>query len=67
MGDPFSVAGSVVGIISLGIQISENLCTHYNSVKDVTKATRQITDRLKKLNNIFVSLKDAIELRNHRY
>ena len=33
MGDPFSVAGSAVGVISLGLAICQSLISYYGSWK----------------------------------
>ncbi|KAH8734162.1 hypothetical protein BGZ61DRAFT_585814, partial [Ilyonectria robusta] len=51
MSDPLSVAGSAVGIISLGIQVSQGLYNYINSVrgrdKDLDTASTQVSHLLR--------------------
>ena len=46
MTDPLSVAGSVVGVISLGIQVTTSLVTFYNSYKGRESDIIRITEKL---------------------
>jgi ankyrin repeat domain-containing protein 50 len=51
MGDPLSVAGTAVGIVSLGLQVCQSLVSYYQSVKDQSKdisTTLQSLERLTK-------------------
>ena len=46
MADPLSVAGSVVGIISLGIQVTTSLVSFYNTYKGREADIVHITEKL---------------------
>ncbi|KAK2064754.1 hypothetical protein LY76DRAFT_24658 [Colletotrichum caudatum] len=56
MSDPLSVAGSVVGIISLGLQVAQSLYNYYAAVNaqysDVTYTARKLESLLEMLNCI---------------
>ncbi|KAK2048630.1 hypothetical protein LZ31DRAFT_29063 [Colletotrichum somersetense] len=56
MSDPLSVAGSVVGIISLGLQVTQSLYSYYAAVNaqysDVTHTARKLESLLEILNCI---------------
>lgn len=49
MGDPLSVAGSVVGLISLGIQVSQSLISFYTAYKDQNSDISKTIRRLENL------------------
>ncbi|KAF2962889.1 hypothetical protein GQX73_g10686 [Xylaria multiplex] len=56
MSDPLSVAGSVVGIISLGIQVTQSLSDYYTTFKsqhsDIAHTMRKLDDLLGMLENL---------------
>ena len=56
MTDPLSVAGSVVGVISLGIQVTQSLLNFYNAFKHQDSELVHMIDRLDSLLNIFRGL-----------
>ena len=60
MGDPISVTGTVVGVISLGIQVSQSLVNFYNSYKGQNSDLAHTTDKLNSLLEIFQSLKKTL-------
>ena len=64
MTDPLSIAGSAVGLISLGIQVTQSLVGFYNSYKDLDSDSFGITQTLECLLEIFCSLEKAISDRN---
>lgn len=49
MADPFSVAGSAVGVVSLGIVLCNSLISYTNTAKDAKHRASQISDRLESL------------------
>ena len=49
MADPLSIAGSVVGIISLGIQAAESLVQYYTSFRDQEDDIANVVRKLKSL------------------
>ncbi|KAF6809669.1 hypothetical protein CPLU01_15461 [Colletotrichum plurivorum] len=57
MSDPLSTAGSVVGVISLGLQVTQMLLKYYNDVKDQPSETHKTLQKISKLE----SLLDLIE------
>ena len=63
MGDPISVAGTVVGSISLGIQVTQSLVNFYNSYKGQSSELGHTTNRLNSLLGIFQSLKKTLSER----
>ena len=66
MADPISVAGSVVGLTSLGIQITQVLVDFYKSYKDRDAELTGITERLEGLGEIFESLERILSNRNFK-
>lgn len=63
MADPLSIAGSVVGVISLGIQVTQSLVDFYNSYRNQDSELRGITERLEGLTEIFQSLERTLSSR----
>jgi hypothetical protein len=49
MADPFSVAGSAVGVVSLGILACQGLVTYIDDVKDGKERTIQISRQMDEL------------------
>ncbi len=66
MTDPLSVAGSAVGLISLGIRVTESLVDFYKSYKDLDSDIFGMTRKLECLLEIFYCLEKAISDRNFR-
>ena len=60
MGDPISVAGTAVGVISLGIQVTQSLVSFYNSYEGQDSDLTHTTDTLNSLLGIFQSLKKTL-------
>ena len=60
MGDPISVTGTVVGVISLGIQVTQSLVSFYNSYKGQDSDLAHTTDTLNSLLEVFQSLKKTL-------
>jgi hypothetical protein len=49
MTDPFSVAGSAVGVVSLGLTVCKELISYVGHVKDRDVEVELISDRMEKL------------------
>ena len=60
MGDPFSAAGTAVGIISLGIQVCQGLVSYYDKWKSFDDDIAQIQDRLNGLKQTLENLERNI-------
>ena len=60
MTDPLSVAGSVVGVISLGIQVTTSLVNFYNSYKGQESDIIHITEKLDGLVVILQSVETTL-------
>lgn len=60
MTDPLSVAGSVVGVTSLGIQVTQSLVDFYKAYKSQDSEVSSIIGRLESLVEIFQHLKNAL-------
>jgi hypothetical protein len=66
MAKPFSIAGSAVGNLSLGISLCQGLISYTNEAKDANEKTLQIstqldrlTDMLDRLQAVFNTLKSS--------
>ncbi len=60
MGDPLSIAGSVAGLLSLGIQVTQSLVTYYTTYRNQDSHVARITSRLEALLKTFQSLSKAL-------
>lgn len=61
MGEPLSIAASVAGLISLGIQVSERLIQFYSAVHDARHETQSTRCAIKELRLTLTSIKIALE------
>ena len=64
MTDPLSVAGSVVGLISLGIQVTQSLVNFYNAYENRDSELVHMIERLDSLLDIFQCLKKTLSDRH---
>lgn len=64
MADPVSVAGTAVGMISLGIQVTQSLVNFYNSYKGQNSDLIHMTERLDDLLDTFQCLQKTLSDRN---
>ncbi|WDK17851.1 hypothetical protein CGRA01v4_09136 [Colletotrichum graminicola] len=66
MSDPLSVTGSVVGIISLGLQVTQSLYNYYTAINaqysDVTHTARKLKDLLEILNCLQTHLSGRVKV-----
>ncbi len=60
MTDPISVAGTAVGVISLGIQVTQSLVNFYNSYRDQHADLNHTVTRLDRLLDTFQCLKKTV-------
>lgn len=71
MSDPLSVAGSVVGIVSLGIQVTQTLYNYYNAFaiaeSDVAHILTKLESLLELLDSLHRQLKDRKFRSNDRH
>ncbi|KAL4736282.1 ankyrin repeat-containing domain protein [Aspergillus similis] len=63
MADPLSIASGVAGLLSLGIQVTQNLINFYSAYKDQASDLIQITRNLESLLVIFDTLDKALKAR----
>ena len=63
MGDPLSIAGSVVGLLSLGIQVTKSLINFYTSYKHQDSEIAGMAERLERLLTILQSLEKILSNR----
>ena len=63
MADPLSIVGSVTGVISLGIQVTQSLVEFYNSYRYRNSELAGITERLEGLTETFQSLRKTLSSR----
>ncbi|KAK4909462.1 hypothetical protein LTR66_017491, partial [Elasticomyces elasticus] len=62
MSDPLSVAGSAVGVISLGLVVCGEIVDYGRAYRDYDEDIRSITAKAESLNETLEDLKDAIKL-----
>lgn len=60
MSDPFSVAGSAVGVISLGLTVCQGLLTYYGQYKSFHQETNDATSHLETLDCMLKVLVNTI-------
>ncbi|MCJ1430068.1 hypothetical protein MMC29_007983, partial [Sticta canariensis] len=60
MSDPVSVAGTAVGLISLGIQVTQSLVEYYTLYKSQYSTLADMVERLECLSEIFQSLEKTL-------
>ncbi len=60
MTDPISVAGTAVGVISLGIQVTQSLFNFYNSYRDQNAELNHTVTRLDRLLDTFQCLRKTV-------
>ena len=63
MADPLSIAGSVAGLISLGIQVTQSLVEFYSSYKHQDSEIAGIIERLESLLSVLQILDEALSNR----
>lgn len=56
MADPFSVTGSAVGVVALGLEVCKGLVWYIGHVKGEKNEISQITERLDKLADVLENL-----------
>jgi ankyrin repeat domain-containing protein 50 len=61
MGDPLSVAASVAGLLSLGIQVTQSLVTYYTAYQNQESHIARTTSKLETLLQSFQSLGEALD------
>ncbi|KAL2825341.1 hypothetical protein BDW59DRAFT_161817 [Aspergillus cavernicola] len=61
MSDPFSVAGSTVGVISLGLQLCNQLVSYCRSVRDANQDLQNIATKAAGLRAPLKALRDILE------
>lgn len=60
MADPFSVAGSAVGVISLGLTVCQGLLAYYGPFKAYDEQIHDVSNRIKSFNSTLEALKDVL-------
>ncbi|KAF4852504.1 Ankyrin repeat and KH domain-containing protein 1 [Colletotrichum siamense] len=66
MSDPLSVVGSVVGIVSLGIQVTQTLYNYYNAFANAESDVAHILTKLESLLELLDSLHRQLKDRRFR-
>lgn len=66
MADPLSIAGSVVGILSLGLQVTQQLCEYYTKYKKQCEDLEQLLLKIERLTTCLDTVKDHVEARPKR-
>ncbi|KAF2874665.1 hypothetical protein BDV95DRAFT_615960, partial [Massariosphaeria phaeospora] len=61
MTDPFSVAGSAVGVVSLGLLVCNSLISYTNNAKDAKRKASQISTQLDDLLNLLDQLQTVTQ------
>lgn len=58
--EPFSAAGTAVGIVSLGVQVCQGLLSYYSGWKDFGEDVKATTDSIADLRRILLVLEDIL-------
>ncbi|KAF4968276.1 hypothetical protein FZEAL_10414 [Fusarium zealandicum] len=66
MADPLSIAGSAVGIISLGITVAQGLFNYYTAFRDKNSDVGFTTKKLNRLSELLQTLQLQLEQRQFR-
>ncbi len=66
MGDPLSVAASVAGLVSLGIQVCQQLINYYQSVSIQTSQTAKTVRSLRELSETLEGVSNSLERRKFK-
>lgn len=67
MADPFSVAGSAVGVISLGISVCQGLVNYYSAFKGQDDEVGEIVGKVERLRDLLEVLQHRLSSPRHRY
>ncbi|KAL2837119.1 hypothetical protein BJY01DRAFT_251635 [Aspergillus pseudoustus] len=60
MADPFSITGSAVGVISLGLTVCQGLLAYYGPFKSFHEEINEATSRIQSLSSLLTTLQDVI-------
>jgi hypothetical protein len=60
MGDPFSVATSAVGVVSLGLTVCQGLITYWSQAKSFKRETNDVADKVSGLKDLLEALHDVL-------
>lgn len=60
MGDPFSVAGSAVGVISLGLSVCQGLLAYYGPFKAYDEQIHDVSNRITTFDSTLKVLQDVL-------
>ncbi|KAL2847083.1 hypothetical protein BJX68DRAFT_268382 [Aspergillus pseudodeflectus] len=60
MADPFSITGSAVGVISLGLTICQGLLAYYGPYKSFHEEINEVASRVQSLNSLLTTLNDLL-------
>lgn len=61
MSDPVSLAGTAVGIVSLGLSVCQGLVSYYSTFRDYSKDTKNILQKLEGLKDVLQVLEEFFQ------
>jgi hypothetical protein len=61
MSDPVSLAGTAVGIVSLGLSVCQGLVSYYSTFRDYSKETKNMLQKLEGLKDVLQVLEDFFQ------
>lgn len=61
MGDPVSLTGTAVGIVSLGLTVCQGLVSYYNDFRAFSEDTRNVLEKLEDLKDVLEVLEDVLQ------
>ncbi|KAI1311980.1 hypothetical protein F5Y03DRAFT_261558 [Xylaria venustula] len=61
MSDPLSIAGTVAGLVSLALQLSQEAYRYVSGVKDASSTLSSFVQQLSALQNVFLGIQKALE------
>ncbi|KAJ5352201.1 hypothetical protein N7452_001175 [Penicillium brevicompactum] len=61
MGDPISLAGTAVGIVSLGLSVCQGIFSYCSCFRDCPKETKNMLQKLEGLKDVLEVLEDVFQ------
>ena len=61
MSDPISLAGTAVGVVSLGLSVCQGLISYYSAVRDCPKEAKNMLQKLEGLKDVLEVLEDVFQ------
>ncbi|KAJ5249128.1 hypothetical protein N7468_000579 [Penicillium chermesinum] len=61
MGDPLSLTGTAVGIVSLGLSVCQGLVSYYSALRSYSQDTKNVINKLEGLKDVLAGLEALLQ------